>query len=70
MNIFQKRFIITTFEFFPLHIFRYVSAKNMLVCPLLYAIVAFEYDTLDVFNIKNVSLDRTIESTQLSLEFN
>lgn len=24
-----------------------------------YAIVAFEYDTLDVFNIKDVSLDRT-----------
>ena len=28
-------FIITTFEFFPQHIFQYVSAKNMPVCPLL-----------------------------------
>ena len=36
LNIFQKRFIITTFEFFPKHIFQYVSAKNMLVCPPLY----------------------------------
>ena len=33
LKLFQKRFIITTFEFFPLHIFRYVSAKNILVCP-------------------------------------